>query len=388
VRTGVSLGPFLWSPLSDLVVFFGSAVVALAMGFVASRSGVSGVSDLSWLVLVLGIDVAHVHATWFRTYFDREELGRHPVRYLVLPVVAYAGLWLCYRSGALVFWRVVAYLAVFHFVRQQAGWVALYRAAARRAGLTAGRFDRWIDDGAIYAATLYPLLVWHASPQSKPFSWFVSGDFSSLPLAPWLGAFRAGWGLFLALFFARQALNLLRSRRFELGKSVVVAMTALTWYFGIVESESDFVFTASNVIPHGAPYIWLLYRYTRERNRRARGFALGEVAAAGLMPFVLLLVGLAFVEELGWDRLVDHERSWLFGSSAELSSSWLGLVVPLLVLPQVTHYLLDGWLWRRTESCSRPAQRAAVGLESNAAAPLASVALGGTIAVEMEGGAP
>ena len=33
-----------------------------------------------------------------------------------------------YSRGELVFWRALAYLAVFHFVRQQYGWMALYRA--------------------------------------------------------------------------------------------------------------------------------------------------------------------------------------------------------------------------------------------------------------------
>ena len=32
-----------------------------------------------------------------------------------------------YSAGSIVFWRALAYLAVFHFVRQQYGWVALYR---------------------------------------------------------------------------------------------------------------------------------------------------------------------------------------------------------------------------------------------------------------------
>ena len=28
-------------------------------------------------------------------------------------------------------------------------------------------------------------------------------------------------------------------------------------------------------------------------------------------------------------------------------NGWRGLVVPLLAVPQITHYLLDGFLWRR-----------------------------------------
>ena len=54
-----------------------------------------------------------------------------------------------------VFWRALAYLAVFHFIRQQYGWVMLYRVR----GGERGRAGRWLDGATVYAATLYPLIV-------------------------------------------------------------------------------------------------------------------------------------------------------------------------------------------------------------------------------------
>jgi hypothetical protein len=36
--------------------------------------------------------------------------------------------------------------------------------------------------------------------------------------------------------------------------------------------------------------------------------------------------------------------------------------VPLLAVPQLTHYLLDGLLWRRGETERLPAQQRALGL--------------------------
>jgi hypothetical protein len=71
---------------------------------------------------------------------------------------------------------------------------------------------------------------------------------------------------------------------------------------------------------------------------------------------------LAFVEELFWDRLVWHQKSWLFGHGAPLDEAWLSWLVPLLALPQLTHYVLDGFLWRRGETRRLPAQRTALGL--------------------------
>jgi hypothetical protein len=36
-------------------------------------------------------------------------------------------------------------------------------------------------------------------------------------------------------------------------------------------------------------------------------------------------------------------------------------VVPLLAVPQLTHYTLDGFIWRRGESRRLRSQRAAIG---------------------------
>ena len=56
---------------------------------------------------------------------------------------------------------------------------------------------------------------------------------------------------------------------------------------------------------------------------------------------------LAFGEELLWDKLVWHERSRLFGEGGPvLPADVLALVVPLLALPQATHYVLDAFVWK------------------------------------------
>ena len=45
-------------------------------------------------------------------------------------------------------------------------------------------------------------------------------------------------------------------------------------------------------------------------------------------------------------RRVWHERLWLFGDGWDVDSL-KNLLVPLLALPQLVHYVLDGFLWRR-----------------------------------------
>lgn len=55
---------------------------------------------------------------------------------------------------------------------------------------------------------------------------------------------------------------------------------------------------------------------------------------------------LAYFEELIWDKAIWKERSWLFGSSTDIGG-WDLCLVPLLAVPQLTNYVLDGFIWRR-----------------------------------------
>src|SRR5215217_7965080 len=127
---------WLFSQKVDLSVFLGSAVVSLLLLAVGWQLGIldDESPDWTWISAVLLIDVAHVWSTTFRVYFDKAELKRRLGLYLLVPVLGYAVGVALYSEGEVTFWRALAIVAVFHFVRQQYGWVALYR---RRLGETA-----------------------------------------------------------------------------------------------------------------------------------------------------------------------------------------------------------------------------------------------------------
>ncbi|HET9529151.1 MAG TPA: hypothetical protein VFQ92_02280, partial [Blastocatellia bacterium] len=333
---------WLFSAPVDLSVFLGSAVVSLVALWIGARAGVlyDDTPDWAWVPAVLLIDVAHVYATGFRVYFDVEELKRRPWLYGLVPVLGYLVGVTLYSEGELVFWRALAYLAVFHFVRQQYGWVALYRA---RAG-ERDRAGRWIDTAAIYMATVYPLIYWHTH-LPRNFWWFLPKDFAAIPalVEPvaktiYLAALAA---YAINVFYRWIALS-----RTNPGKDIVVATTAICWYVGIVAFDSDYAFTVTNVIIHGVPYLALIYWYSRQRLDQAGGRGPYRIFARGPAVFLFMLWALAYIEELFWDRTVWQERDYLFGSPIDVGSVKF-LIVPLLALPQLTHYVLDGFVWRR-----------------------------------------
>jgi len=140
------------------------------------------------------------------------------------------------------------------------------------------------------------------------------------------------------------------------GKDIVVVTTAVAWYVGIVAFDSDFAFTVTNVFMHGIPYFALVFVHARAR-ARAPSLAspplptLAERLTRSVVPYLGVLWLIAFVEELLWDRAVWHDRGWLFGDAWDVGGLKL-LIVPLLALPQLTHYVLDGFIWRRRSNPS------------------------------------
>jgi len=338
--------PWLFSRTTDLAVFGGTALVALALALAWPHRDAP---TWTWIGGVLLVDVAHVWSTTFVVYFDRAELRRRPLLYTVTPIAAFAiGLALYLAFGELGFWRAIAYLAVFHFIRQQYGWVMMYRA---RNG-ERDRAGRWIDGAMIYAATLYPLVWWHAH-LPRQFEWMKAGDFvGGLPA---IAATIAG-GCYVAIAALYLGAAIARARRgaaTSWGKHLIVATTAACWYVGIVATDNDYAFTLTNVFIHGVPYMVLVFVYARAAGREptsARSLSTRLLAGRrGLAVFVATLWAIAYVEELAWDRGVWHDHAWLFGDGPQLGAA-VAVVSAILAVPQLTHYALDAVLWRRASN--------------------------------------
>ncbi|HEY8072513.1 MAG TPA: hypothetical protein VIF62_00340, partial [Labilithrix sp.] len=231
---------WLFSRNVDLGVFLGAAAVSFGALGIGKAAGVLDAETPGWAFVpaIILCDVAHVWATIFRTYLDPAERRARKRLFTIAPLAGFVASIALFALGEATFWRALAYLAIFHFVRQQYGWVALYRA---RAGETEGRA---IDTIAIYAATLWPLLYWHTHLPRR-FSWFVAGDIVALPSFV-MPIATVIYVAALVAYAIRAATLWLRGTP-NPGKDVVVATTALAWYVGIVALDSDYAFTVTNV---------------------------------------------------------------------------------------------------------------------------------------------
>jgi len=316
----------------------GCAVLLLPNTF---RAG-SVVSPLLWLVLVVGFDVAHVYSTLYRTYLDKRERRAHGALLYVTPLACWLAAMILYSIGPALFWTVLAYVAVFHFVRQQYGLMMLYGTPEERQCIR----TRLCDTAMVGAATLYPLIYWHTHlPRSA--AWFIEGDF--VPLPALIDPLAAGvYAIVAFCYLGNIVRRVTGGAAVNIPRHALIVGTALSWYVGIVGVDSDLAFTFSNVLAHAIPYFALIWVYGENRDalekNRAPLFTLRWLPA-----LILLLVALAFIEEGLWDGFIWREHLQFFGSFARLpilSQQVQVFVVPLLVLPQLTHYVLDGFIWR------------------------------------------
>ncbi|MBL7950870.1 MAG: hypothetical protein JNM62_04065 [Flavobacteriales bacterium] len=331
-------------------------ILALVMLFPQWFGPRAELTELHWLVLVLCIDVAHVYSTIYRTYLDREAVRHYRFELVWLPLIAFVVLVIMYSVDALWFWRCMAYMAIFHFVRQQYGFMRLY---ARRDEVPTWKHR--LDAITIYSATLMPLLFWHFS-YPRSFDWFVEGDMVGADAPVLAASVMVAYGVILVLYLASEVRMALQ-KTFNVPKNVLLCGTALGWYLGIVHYDGDVTFTLFNVVGHGVPYMALVWAFGRKKRsalseaggNRSRVHAFFSMRA---IPFYLLLLFvLAYVEEGFWNSLVWDEHDGIFKPFKALpvvsGHVLLSFLVPLLALPQVTHYIIDAFIWRMRKDRDR-----------------------------------
>ncbi|HEX7704603.1 MAG TPA: hypothetical protein VF403_27875 [Kofleriaceae bacterium] len=336
---------WLFSAPIDLAVFGGTALVALIL---VALMPVHESGTGTFVVGVILVDVAHVWSTAFIVYLDPAEWRRRPGLYAGVPLACFAvgvALYACGGDGA--FWTAIAYLAVFHFIRQQYGWVMMYRA---RNG-ERDRIGRIVDGATVYLATLYPLAWWHAR-LPRAFSWMKDGDFIAGTPSSLATVVGVAYAIAIGAYIVRAVWQVATRQSISWGKHLIVASTAACWYVGIVATNSDYAFTVTNVFTHGIPYMVLVYLYARAASREpaSRGGTTARMLKTrGIVVFVATLWLVAYVEEMLWDRAIWHDHGGLFGGGLDVGAAAI-VIAPLLAVPQLTHYVLDGLLWKRAKN--------------------------------------
>jgi len=364
---------WLISRRADLLfIFFPISIVWLICGLLPESIIYQPLSLWVWVLIVLGIDVSHVWSTLFRTYLNREEYENHRGILIFLPLALFCILLILSLYSHSVFWRILAYVALIHFIKQQIGFTVFYNVKYYRAHKHPKRiFLEKLDKKIIYLATCYPVFYWHLN-DDRMFSWFAENDFFSF--RNYLESFGLGaefimnsnhlmnflYGAAMILYFLYQIYT---ARKYSFlipwGKLFWVMGTAVNWYLGIVHYNSDLIFTLTNVVAHGLPYFVLIYYYQIQKIRLKSYSHHKQKTNLNKSKVLILVVSiplfLAFFEEYLWDLLVYRENNLFFEWFLHYPFAfinnyfWTSLFLATLSLPQVTHYILDGILWKNNK---------------------------------------
>ncbi|MAE42698.1 hypothetical protein CMO93_02920, partial [Candidatus Woesearchaeota archaeon] len=290
-------------------------------------------------IFFIAVDMPHVYSTIFRTYLDKAELKKRKLLFIISPILCFLFFFVTYLNSSKWFWFLLAYFAIFHFIRQQYGWMMW---TSTKGGELNG-FDKNLNRVVIYNAVLFPL-IWVLSNQT-PIMWFSEGDLSAfLPEIVGTVSLVIHWIINL-IYISRQLHLFFTKKGINLAKNMVLITTWIAWYvpFVILGHLGYYIAgVAIQTLVHGIPYIYLLYKYGQNRAKTSLNVPKWILKTKGIVISYSIFMLFALIEFIGH----DVESVSFFSSDLNLNALIVAIIIFIVIVPQTTHYLLDGFIWR------------------------------------------
>lgn len=337
-----------------------------------------GVKEPLWAYLLcfIAFDVAHVWSTIYVTYLDGENFRRRRLLYFVPVPVTLVGAFLLHLWSPTAFWTAISYFAIFHFAKQQYGFIAIYKAKAKERS----RFDYHLDKWTLWVGALGPVLLWHATPAGQ-FDWFdESARFLLQPPPTWTPYVYGVMIVVAVLWVSRQIERAALAGAFNFGKTMWMVGAWVSWFVGLRMADHLLVSAAFLNLFHGLPFLalvwWRCNHKWEGRAEEAKRVGSGLIAWLSQRRrwvfFYGFVFSIALIEEAIWDGMVwgTYLPQALGTSPPTTNALQLSFWVALLSTPQIVHYVLDGFIWKMNEHNAD--LRSAFGSArptSNAAAP-------------------
>jgi len=303
---------------------------------------------ISWVLIVLAVDVAHVYSSVYKTYFKPEAKKKLHFKLKFLPLFVWMGGIFIYSISSYLFWSCLAYFAVYHFIRQQFGFFKLYTKIP-----IISKLRNYTMTFSIYAVTVIPMLIWHCNGQQN-FNWMLKNDFKYINIPSIVPFLNFSFIAILIIYLICEYIEKKSNQEWNWGRILLTLSTAFAWYSSIVLINNDFTFSLVNVLGHGIPYlalVWITEKRTIDTN--STQFFKFIFAKWGWIFFYAIVFIFAYVEEGIWDSFIWREHpetfGWLYFFNTIDSDRILSFFIPLLIMPQVVHYILDASIWKRKQ---------------------------------------
>lgn len=333
---------WVFSPREDAAVMLGvpllCGAVLLAVCRLFAVDWYDDNDSVSFFVFVLG-DHTHLYVSFAISFGFADEYRRRRTFYRLTPVVIAALLLAINAWSKHAFLTVFATYSIYHFVRQELGWMVI---AAKKGGTPSGR-DLRVDKLALYGVTVLPALLYMADSDEP--GWFIDGDFPDLPWQLTMPLF----GLWLFVLVAYPAWFVARrvaTGRRNTGKLFVWAKNALLWGLTFIFLYENIIWgVAVLTVSHAAPYIYLGYKFGRFKLHRTRPDASADDVLRVIKWFYAAAVTLALLH-----YLVEVYPEYFFVEVAgidPLAFAQRYLVKPLFASLTLFHFVIDGFFWQR-----------------------------------------
>jgi hypothetical protein len=270
--------------------------------------------------------IPHVYATGYKIKIDNQiRSGSYQTETRIFMLIFILCGFMFFKYGG-IFATILTYFDIFHNVRQQYGWVVL----SQKKQKIITYHEQVLDKVMIYNVTVAPLVWWHANPSR--YGWMQTKDISFF-LPNWFGdiALCLHWAI-SAYFFGYYLYRYLLGKSFNLWKIVIIAMTWLSWYLGILylQDEMKVLFIT---FAHTMPYLFLVFRYQESHNSSLEQRISLSIVKRWFRYYVPLLLVAAFISSLQFLKTFSISDGTKIIAFIALSGG-------------VFHYYFDAFVWR------------------------------------------
>lgn len=270
-------------------------------------------------------DATHVMSTYF--LFLKSSAHRRALNsklYLV-PVLTILVSYLIYGYSTQTFEVILGYMALFHIVMQQFGWLKISHRLNK-----CDSFEQKINYSAFIGMTLMPILYWHSGASVVSPSYFYPENIKVIFSTKMAGYFVLGSYLLTAPMVFYTIFNFLKNRIVNLSSVLITIATGNIFYIGLIYAKSPTYFWLSLIITHAWGYHFFISKNLMQLegfSSQANSYKKNTRVILSWMLAIILLAG-----------------TWYYFIFSFKHLKW---VIPMLWSPLLIHYVFDSIVWKR-----------------------------------------
>lgn len=277
------------------------------------------------------VDGSHVYSTFLVSYADESMFTKLKTVFLGVPLaLLVSGFLFQYSGDPTYFYYFLAYLAMIHFIRQEYGWMKI----ATHFDSSSPKWLKHLDITTSYAMTILPML-WYTRKTEKAF-WYQSGDLVSTP--DFLSSISLPLFWFVVMvFLCANAFHIYKTRTINISKCLVFINTFFGWYVSRVFVQNTYLAVWLSIFHHGLPYYFLVFKAERVSRK------IKILESIGNYKYPLMYLSCAAVFYL---FLHAHSGNH-FVQKLEENVVLKSVIYAIAVMPQMTHFILDAFVWKK-----------------------------------------